>query len=412
MPNTSTRFAVARTSHCAPANASAPSNGSRFTRAEWLRLAGLYGAIALLHLSGWGIFLYHAAHYPALVGLGFAAYLFGLRHAFDVDHIAAIDDTVRYLLSSGKKPLGVGFFFSLGHSAVVVIVAIGLVCFATSLKSNLPALREMGSTIGAGVSGIFLWVIGILNVLVLLDILKLWQKARVGTHNHAHLDEVLKRRGFLSRFLGGRPQKLITQSWQMFPLGLLFGLGLDTAAEVGLLGMTAGASVGDLPVLAALSLPLLFAAGMSLMDTTDGVLMVKAYDWAVANPLRRIFYNLATTAMAVLVALGIGTVELLHAFSDTLGLRGSFVAFVSRLELGSLGYVVVGVFMFAWGAAAVMWRFGRRAPRNTHQSLHTTGSTYLLQPMDNRAPAAGMGLVAPALEHRERIADLYHCDRN
>jgi high-affinity nickel-transport protein len=230
----------------------------------------------------------------------------------------------------------------------------------------------MGSIIGAGVSGTFLWVIGVLNLFVLLDILKLWRKTKIGTHNHAHLDEVLKRRGLLSRFLGGRPQMLITKSWQMFPVGLLFGLGLDTAAEVGLLAMTAGASVSDLPVLAALSLPLLFAAGMSLMDTTDGVLMVGAYDWAVANPFRRIFYNFATTAIAVLVALFIGTVELLHAFTHTLGLRGTFIASVSRLEFESLGYIVVGVFLFAWAAAAVIWRFSRRAARDPQRTLYTT----------------------------------------
>jgi high-affinity nickel-transport protein len=372
MPNANIRFVVARDARCAPPNTSAAIDASRFTRAEWLRLASFYGVIALLHVSGWGIFLYHAAHYPSLVGLGLAAYLFGLRHAFDVDHIAAIDDTVRYLLSSGKRSLGVGFFFSLGHSGVVVMVAIGLVFFASSLKSNLPSLGEMGSIIGAGVSGTFLWVIGVLNLLVLLDILKLWRKAKSGTHNHAHLDEVLKRRGLLSRVLGGRPQKLITQSWQMFPVGLLFGIGLDTTAEVGLLAMTAGASVSDLPVLATLSLPLLFAAGMSLMDTTDGVLMVSAYDWAVANPFRRIFYNFATTAMAVLVALFIGTVELLHALTHTLGLGGSFIASVNRLEFDSLGYIVVGVFLFAWVAAAVIWRVSRRATRDTQGELYTT----------------------------------------
>jgi high-affinity nickel-transport protein len=169
---------------------------------------------------------------------------------------------------------------------------------------------------------------------------------------------------------------LITKSWQMFPLGMLFGLGLDTAAEVGMLGMTAGASVGELPVLAALSLPLLFAAGMSLMDTTDGVLMVRAYDWAVANPFRRIFYNFATTAIAVLVALSIGTVELLKAFTGTLGLRGSVVDFVNGVELGSLGYVVVGVFLLAWVIAAVMWRFGRKhGHEESRQSTHPVRDT-------------------------------------
>jgi high-affinity nickel-transport protein len=377
MSNVVSRFLFASALRSPPAAAiGAAGAGLRFARAEWLRLAGLYGAIALLHLSGWGIFLYYAARYPSLVGLGLAAYLFGLRHAFDVDHIAAIDDTVRYLLSNGRRPLGVGFFFSLGHCAVVLVASLALIFFAASLKGSLPALRGMGSSIGAAVSGAFLWVIGILNLLVLLDILKLWKRAGAGKHNHAHLDEVLKRRGLVSRFLGGRQKMLITKSWQMFPLGMLFGLGLDTAAEVGMLGMTAGASVGELPVLAALSLPLLFAAGMSLMDTTDGVLMVRAYDWAVANPFRRIFYNFATTAIAVLVALSIGTVELLKAFTGTLGLRGSVVDFVNGVELGSLGYVVVGVFLLAWVIAAVMWRFGRKhGHEESRQSTHPVRDT-------------------------------------
>src|SRR5262245_8925491 len=206
-----------------------------FTSGEWRRLAGLYGAIATLHLAGWGLYLHYAAGHPALVGLGFVAYMFGLRHAFDADHIAAIDDTVRYMLQKGKRPLGVGFFFSLGHSTVVLCLAVAIAFAAVVVKEELPALKNLGGVIGASVSGTFLWIIGVLNLLVLVDILGVWQKAKAGTHSHAHLEELLSRRGLVNRLFGGRLQRFIEHSWQLYPLGLLFGLGFDTASEVGLL---------------------------------------------------------------------------------------------------------------------------------------------------------------------------------
>src|ERR1700683_1674567 len=287
-----------------------------FCRAEWLRLSGFYGFILLLHALGWGLYLRYAAHYPALIGLGFVAYMFGLRHAFDADHIAAVDDTVRYMLQRGKRPLGVGFFFSLGHSTVVLALAIGIAFAATAVKQQLPALQNIGGIVGAGVSGIFLWIIGILNLVVLLDVFKVWQSAKTGTHSHAHLEALLQQRGFLNRLFGGRLQKLMNHSWQMYPLGLLFGLGFDSASEIALLAMTAGASAGTLPVPAILSMPILFAAGMLLMDTTDGVLMSKAYNWAFLNPLRKIFYNLTTTGLSVAVALLIGSIELLPVINS------------------------------------------------------------------------------------------------
>jgi len=297
--------------------------------------------------------------YPQLVGLGFVAYMFGLRHAFDADHIAAVDDTVRYLLQKGKKALGVGFFFSLGHSSVVFVVAIAIALAANAVKVELPQLRNIGGLVGAGVSGTFLWIIGILNLLVLLDILKIWKKAKSGTHSHAHLEELLQKRGLLNRLFGGRLQRLITHSWQMFPLGLLFGLGFDTASEVGLLAMTAGASAGDLPIPAVLSLPVLFAAGMTLMDTTDGVLMSKAYDWAFLNPLRKIFYNMTTTGLSVAVALLVGTVELLQVLIAMLDLHGVVLDFIAGLDFGRLGYMIVGMFLLAWGLSMGVWKWGR-----------------------------------------------------
>jgi high-affinity nickel-transport protein len=351
-----------------------------FSRAEWSRLGLLYGFIGLLHIGGWGTYLYYAARYPQLVGLGFVAYMFGLRHAFDADHIAAVDDTVRFMLKKGRQPLGVGFFFSLGHSTVVLALAVGIAFAASAVKADLPQLKNMGAIIGASVSGAFLWLIGILNLLVLLDIFKLWETAKKGTHSHAHLEQLLQKRGLLNRLFGGRLQKLMNHSWQMYPLGLLFGLGFDTASEVGLLAMTAGASAGDLPVPAVLCLPVLFAAGMTVMDTTDGVLMAKAYNWAFINPLRKIFYNITTTGLSVAVALVVGTIELLQVLIGTLDLRGSFFDAVAALNFGVLGYLIVGMFLLAWGLSVMIWKFGRieerysmRGAAHAHTHTHAGG---------------------------------------
>ena len=220
--------------------------GASFSSSEWARLAGFYGFIAVLHITGWGLYLHYAAYYPPLVGLGFVAYMFGLRHAFDADHIAAVDDTVRFMLQKGKNPLGVGFFFSLGHSTIVLGLAIAIAFAASTVKAATARAAEHRRNRSAPrVSGTFLWIIGILNLLVLLDILKVWQKAKSGTHSHAHLEALLVQRGLINRLFGGRLQKLMNHSWQMYPLGLLFGLGFDTASEVGLLAMTAGASAGQ-----------------------------------------------------------------------------------------------------------------------------------------------------------------------
>lgn len=346
--------------------------GFAFSASEWTRLAGLYSVVAGLHVLGWGLYVRYAAHYPSLVGLGFAAYMFGLRHAFDADHIAAIDDTVRFMLQKGKRPLGVGFFFSLGHSTIVLGLAVAIACSASAVKRELPWLQSIGGILGAGVSGTFLWVIGILNLIVLLDILKIWKKAQTGTHSHVHLEELLLQRGLINRLFGGWLPKLMNHSWQMYPLGFLFGLGFDTASEVGLLAMTAGASAGDLPITAVLSLPILFAAGMSVMDTTDGVLMSKAYNWALLNPLRKIFYNITATGLSVVVALGIGTIELLQIFISMGGLRGKFFDVVAALDFGILGYIVVGLFLLAWGCSVALWKFGRIEERyGARHSVHS-----------------------------------------
>jgi nickel/cobalt transporter (NiCoT) family protein len=371
----------------APIEAMRPRDSRRhalaFTRNEWTRLAGLYGVVVLLHISGWGLFLYYSSRYPALVGLGFVAYMFGLRHAFDADHIAAVDDTVRYMMQKGKKPLGVGFFFSLGHSTIVFALAVSIAFAATAIKQELPALQNLGGIIGASVSGTFLSVIGILNLVVLLDILKAWREAKTGKHTHDPLEELLTQRGFINRLSGGRLQRVINHSWQMYPVGVLFGLGFDTASEIGLLAMTAGASAGDLPVVAVLSLPILFAAGMSAMDTTDGVLMAKAYDWAFVNPLRKIVYNIAITGLSIAVALVIGTIELLQVFIGILDLKGRFFDLVAGLDFGTLGYAIVGIFLVAWGVSAAVWKFGRIEerygplhPLHAHEHAHDDGLSH------------------------------------
>ena len=345
-----------------------------FTRTEWKSIASLYGFVGLLHAIGWGLYLHYNTAYPALVGLGFAAYMFGLRHAFDADHIAAVDDTVRYMLQKGRKPLGAGFFFSLGHSTVVLALAIGIAFTAAVVKHEIPQLKNLGAIIGAGISGSFLWLIGILNLLVLLEMLKVWEFAKTGAHNHAHLEALLRQRGLLNRLFKGRLDKLIHHSWQMYPLGVLFGLGFDTASEVGLLAMTAGASAGDLPVPAVLCLPLLFAAGMTIMDTTDGILMSRAYSWAFLNPLRKIFYNIATTGLSIAIALLVGTIELLQVLVSMFDLHGKGYDFIGRLDFGLMGYLIVGLFLMAWGLSVVVWKCRGNERRSAPQLLPHTHS--------------------------------------
>ncbi|HET9116564.1 MAG TPA: HoxN/HupN/NixA family nickel/cobalt transporter, partial [Pseudonocardiaceae bacterium] len=231
-----------------------------FTSAEGARLAALYLTIGLLHVWGCGLYLFYSSRYPALAGLGFASYLLGIRHAFDADHIAAVDDTVRYLLHKGSRPLGIGFFFSLGHSTVVFVLCLLLIASGATVTHELPWLRGVGGVIGSGVSVTFLWLVAALNLRVLLDILKIRHRPAHANHDHARIEELLARRGLINRLFGGRLRAFVDSSWQMYPVGLLFGLGLDTASSVVLLAMAAGAAVGNLPISGALSLPLLFTA--------------------------------------------------------------------------------------------------------------------------------------------------------
>ena len=305
------------------------------TRAEWYRLAGFGGAVLALHVAGWGLFLYYSRHNPALAGLGTLAYTFGLRHAFDADHIAAIDNTTRKFLQEDKRSLGVGFFFSLGHSTIVFSLAAGLAVAAKTVNSAIPSFQSYGGSIGTSVSGTFLWIIGILNLIVLLDIVRIFRDMKRGSYDKEQLEQRLLDRGFMNRFFVGRFARRIASSWQMYPLGVLFGLGFDTATEVGLLALAAGVATHHVPFLAVISLPLLFAAGMSLMDTADGAFMSQAYGWAFSNPVRKVYYNITVTGLSVAVALLIGTVELMQVAATRLGLDCGFWGWLGTIDFGS-----------------------------------------------------------------------------
>ncbi|HUJ66137.1 MAG TPA: HoxN/HupN/NixA family nickel/cobalt transporter [Acidimicrobiales bacterium] len=342
---------------------SAGGGGWRFTAREWTRLAGFFGVIGLLHVAGWGLYLLYVPRYSAMAGLGVLAYTFGLRHAFDADHISAIDDTTRFLLQKGSPPLGVGFFFSLGHSTIVFCMALAVALATQAVQTRLPWLKSYGAPIGTSVSGLFLWTIGLLNLFVLLDIIQVWRQTKRGRFDEQRLEDLLLQRGLLNRLCGGRLQRLITHSWQMFPVGVLFGLGFDTASEIALLTITAGVATGTMPLLAVLALPLLFAAGMSLMDTADGAFMAKAYRWAFSSPLRKIYYNLTTTGLSVAVALMIGTIEVLQVLSDQLAWQGPFSATLRKLDFQRLGYGIVGLFLCTWGLSVVLWKVRRLEER-------------------------------------------------
>jgi nickel/cobalt transporter (NiCoT) family protein len=235
-------------------------------------------------------------------------------------------------------------------------LAVGLAVTAKAVQSEIPKFQNYGGIIGISVSGLFLWLIGILNLIVLLEIIKIWRQLKSGTHKREHLEDILAQRGFINRIFGGRLQPFIKHSWQMYPIGLLFGLGFDTASEIGLLAITAGVATGKIPFLAIVSFPILFAAGMSMMDTADGALMSKAYRWAFSSPLRKIYYNITTTGLSVAVALIIGTIELIQVLSKKLELKGAFFNFLRNLNFEMLGYVIVGMFLVAWGGSVLLWK--------------------------------------------------------
>jgi high-affinity nickel-transport protein len=341
--------------------------------AEWWRLASMLTVIVALHLIGWMtlVFIVDPARFSLGgkafgVGVGLTAYTLGLRHAFDADHIAAIDNTTRKLMSDGQRPLAVGFFFSLGHSTVVfalaLLLATGVRAIIGPVGDDSSALHHYTGLIGTSVSGVFLYMIAILNVVVLVGILRVFARLRRGEYDleidGAELEQQLANRGLLNRFLG-RFTKSITKSWHMYPVGLLFGLGFDTATEIALLVLAGTSAAAGLPWYAILCLPVLFTAGMCLLDTIDGSFMNFAYGWAFSNPVRKIYYNITITGLSVAVALLIGSIELLGLFAGQLGWRGTFWDWLGGLDLNTVGFVVVGMFVLTWAVALLIWRYGR-----------------------------------------------------
>jgi high-affinity nickel-transport protein len=352
------------------------SGGSRWSRlrralspAEWSRLGLMLAVILGLHLVGWMtlVFIVDPARLSLGskafgIGVGLTAYTLGLRHAFDADHIAAIDNTTRKLMNDGQRPLAVGFFFSLGHSTVVFALAVLL---ATGVKAIIGPVEDDSSTlhhytglIGTSISGAFLYLIAILNIVVLVSILRVFARMRHGDYDEAELEQQLENRGLLNRFLG-RFTKSVTKSWHMYPVGLLFGLGFDTATEIALLVLAGTSAAAGLPWFAILCLPVLFTAGMCLLDTIDGSFMNFAYGWAFSNPVRKIYYNITITGLSVAVALLIGSIELLGLFAGQLQWRGPFWDWLGGLDLNTVGFVVVGIFVATWAIALLVWRYGR-----------------------------------------------------
>jgi len=308
------------------------------------------------------------------VGAGVTAYTLGLRHAFDADHISAIDNTTRKLMSEGKRPLSVGFWFSLGHSTVVFALAfllsIGIKSLAGPVKNDNSQLHQVTNWIGTLVSGSFLYAIAAMNVVVLFGIVKVFHEMKAGRYDEGALEDRLNSRGFMNRFLGPIT-KTVIKPHQMYPIGVLFGLGFDTATEVALLVLAGGAAGAGLPWYAILCLPVLFAAGMSLMDSIDGSFMNFAYGWAFSTPVRKVFYNITITGLSVAVALVIGTIELGGLIAEQLNLSGSFWVWFETIDINLLGFIIVGMFVATWAVALSLWRFGRVQERwSVHLGEH------------------------------------------
>ena len=351
----------------------------RLTRDEWRRMAAMFGFILFLHVAG-ALLMWKATtgNYEladgTLFGWGTAAlaYTLGMRHAFDADHISAIDNTTRKLMSEGKRPLAVGFFFSLGHSSVVAFLAIllnfGIKAVGSQLKDDNSALHHYTGLIGTTVSGTFLMLIAILNLMILVSIVGVFIQMRKGAYNEEELEKHLNSRGLLMRFFGPIARR-IDASWKMYPLGILFGLGFDTATEIGLLVLAGSSVIAGLPWWAIISLPLFFAGGMSLLDTIDGSFMNFAYGWAFSKPVRKVYYNIIITGLSVAVALFVGGLELCQVFANQLNLTGGFWDYALAFNLNSAGYFIVGAFVVVWTIALLLWKYGKIEER-WHNKAH------------------------------------------
>ncbi len=345
-----------------------------WTRRDWIEAGALFAVILAMHVVAFTILLgaVGPAHYKLGtkvfgVGLGITAYTYGLRHAFDADHIAAIDNTTRKLRGDGKRPKSVGFWFAMGHSTVVALMAALVAAGAhivSDLTSDASTANKTLGIIGTGLTGTFLYLIAFLNLIALVGIVRVFRAMRGGELDEAQLEAHLQARGFLARILG-RLTKAITRPGQMYPVGMLFGLGFDTATEVALLVLAGSGAASGLPWYAIMVLPLLFASGMSLLDWLDGMFMSVAYDWAFLNPVRKVYYNISITGLSVAVAFLIGSVELVSVLHDNVGWANPFTNWVSGINLNNVGFAIVGVFVATWTIAVGYWRLAKVEDRWT-----------------------------------------------
>lgn len=320
------------------------------------KVISIYAVLITFNLIVWGLTLLISTQYGFVLGTGLLAYTFGLRHGVDADHIAAIDNVTRKLMQEKKRPVAVGLFFSLGHSTIVVALSVVIAIIGAVLQNSFDGLKDTGGLIGTGISAFFLYVIGIINLLVLIDIFRMLRRVvRGSSYSEETLEDFLAQRGMLNRFF--RPlMRAIDHSWKMYPLGVLFGLGFDTATEVGLLGISATTGGSGTPIYVVLLFPLLFMAGMTLVDTTDSILMLGAYGWAFVKPIRKLYYNFNITLVSVLIALVIGTMEALSILAGKLNLTGEFWEWVSNLDFEVIGYLIIGIFVLSWGLSTLVYK--------------------------------------------------------
>ena len=319
------------------------------------RILRVYAFLFVFNVGAWVLAIAASVQYPILLPTALLAYTFGLRHAVDADHIAAIDNTTRKLMQDGQRPVGVGLFFSLGHSTIVVALSV-LIALSAGVVSDIPAMQEIGGLIGTSVSAAFLLLIGFINLAVLIDIYRMFRRvSQGGQYDEQSLEDFLQNRGLLARML--RPAlRVIRKSWHMYPLGVLFGLGFDTASEVALLGLAATSGANHVPIYFILVLPALFAAGMSLIDATDGIMMLGAYGWAYIKPIRKLYYNLNITLVSVLIAFLIGGIEVLSIIADRFGLKGGIWDLVGGLDFGIIGFGIIAIFVLSWTISTVIYR--------------------------------------------------------
>jgi high-affinity nickel-transport protein len=335
---------------------------------EKLRIGIVYLLIGVATLLGFTASAIIGRLSVLLAGLGVITYVFGLRHGVDADHIAAIDNTTRKLIQDNQRPFTVGLWFSLGHSTIVVALIVALVFATRTVIGHIPALASSGAIIGTTVSGVFLWLMGIVNLVIVLGIYRIYKVMKQGRLDQSELDNLLEKRGFLNRYF--RPLfKLVKRPWHIYPIGVLFGLGFDTATEIALIAISVGIGVSSaVPIWMILVLPFMFTCGMVLIDTTDGVAMRLAYGWAFINPIRKIYYNLTVTVISVLVALAIGTVELLQVVASELNFRGVFWNWLGALDFETIGFLIIIIFVFSWLVSLGYWKY-RRFDEKYNQSI-------------------------------------------